>query len=855
VKLRLSVRSSHILSTPEARGCFKYSPVFLCALLLSSLQAQRNISGEVEIRQALERLDTVGSVMMIGAHPDDENTALLAYFSRGLHMRTAYLSLTRGEGGQNLIGSEQGDELGIIRTEELLAARRIDGGEQFFTRAIDFGFSKTADETFTKWPREKVLGDVVWNIRRFRPDVIVLRFSGTPRDGHGQHQASAILGKEAFSAAADPSKYPEQLEWVQPWQAKRLMWNTFAFTAEQQKEEEAIKDKLAVDLGEYSAELGYSYSQIAGMSRSQHRSQGMGAGEPKGSSKNYLVTIAGDRATKNVFEGIDTSWLRLTGGADVGALIERARDNYSGRRAETLLPLLVEARTKVVAMKDSLAVRKLHEIDEAIGLISGLWVDAAADKYAATPGSSLKIAVTALARVPVQATLVAVKVTGMEGVPQLDIAPATLVYNQPSLYSLTVPVPQKEHYSQPYWLVEPKDGALYRVPDPRMIGNPESAPVLEAHFRVRIAGTEIELSRPVEHRYIDHIYGEQVRPLAIVPPVGVELPVQALVFGSGGARKIDILVKANIAKASGSVNLEAPSGWHIEPATRHFDLNSIDEQTTASFTITPPPADAQGEVRAIATVGEQRISSSTEVIAYPHIPIQTLFPPSDAKLVRASIRTLAKNIGYIAGAGDEVPAALRQIDCEVTFLSPDDLVRADLSKYDAIVTGVRAFNVRSDLRANYQRLFDYAQSGGTVVVQYNVLEGGPFGGNPALLDHVGPYPIKVSRDRVTVEDVPVSYPNPQNPVLHSPNEITPRDFDGWVQERGLYFANEWDPKYESVLESHDPGEQPMPGGMLYAKYGKGVYIFSAYSWFRELPAGVPGAFRIFANMLSAAKAQ
>ncbi len=855
MKLRFSIRSSHILSTPKPRRCFLYSPVFLCALLLSPLQAQRNISGEVAIRQALERLDTVGSVMMIGAHPDDENTALLAYFSRGLHMRTAYLSLTRGEGGQNLIGSEQGDELGIIRTQELLAARRIDGGEQFFTRAIDFGFSKTAEETFTKWPREKVLGDVVWNIRRFRPDVIVLRFSGTPRDGHGQHQVSAIVGKEAFSVAADPSRYPEQLQLVQPWQAKRLMWNTFAFTAEQQKEEAAIKDKLAVDLGEYSPELGYSYSQIAGMSRSQHRSQGMGAGEPKGSTKNFLVTIAGDRATKDVFEGINTTWSRLPGGGDVGALIEKARDNYSGQRAETLLPLLVEARTKVVAMKDALAVRKLHEIDEAIGLISGLWVGAAADKYAATPGSSLKIAVTALARVPVQATLVGVKMTGIEGVPQLDIAPATLVYNQPSLYSLTVPVPQKEPYSQPYWLVEPKDGAMYRVPDPQLIGNPESAPVLEAHFHVKIAGTEIEISRPVEHRYIDHIYGEQVRPLAIVPPVGVELPVQALVFGSAAARKIDILVKANIAKASGAVNLEAPAGWHIEPATRHFDLNSIDEQTTASFTITPPSVDAQGQVRAVATVGERQVSSSTEVIAYPHIPIQTLFPPSDAKLVRAGIRTLAKNIGYIVGAGDEVPAALRQIDCEVTFLSPDDLVRADLSKYDAIVTGVRAFNVRADLRANYQRLFDYAQNGGTVVIQYNVLEGGPFGGNPTLLDHVGPYPIKVSRDRVTVEDVPVTFPNPQNPVLHSPNEITERDFDAWVQERGLYFANEWDPKYESVLESHDPGEQPMPGGMLFTKYGKGVYIFSAYSWFRELPAGVPGAFRIFANMLSAAKSQ
>ncbi|HEV1285081.1 MAG TPA: hypothetical protein VNU44_07215, partial [Bryobacteraceae bacterium] len=653
----------------------------------------------------------------------------------------------------------------------------------------------------------------------------------------------------------DPSKFPEQLRWVQPWQAKRLMWNTFAFTAEQQKEEAAIKDKLPVDLGEFSQELGFSYSEIAGMSRSQHRSQGMGAAEPKGSTKNYLVTIAGDRATKNVFEGIDTTWSRVAGGSAIALLIEKARDSFTGRRAETLLPLLVEARTRVAALKDPLAVRKLHEIDETIALLSGLWLDAAADKYAATPGTPVKIAITALARVPMNATLTSVKLTGMDGIPQLDLAPATLVFNEPSRYSLTVLVPQTEPPSQPYWLVEPKDGALYAVRDPRLIGDPENAPVLEAHFRVRIPGAEIEITRPVEHRYIDHIYGEQLRPLAIVPPVGVTIPEQALVFASAAPRRIDVFVKANIANASGDVYLDAPSGWHIEPATRHFDLASVDEQTTASFTMSPPSSDASGELRAVATVGGRKITSSTEVIEYPHIPAQTLFPASQAKLVRAPIVTLSKNIGYIVGAGDEVPSALRQIGCEVTFLSADDLVRADLSKYDAIVTGVRAFNTRPDLRANYQRLWDYAQNGGTVVVQYNVLEGGPFGGNPTLLDHIGPYPIKVSRDRVTDEDAPVTFPNPQNPVLHIPNEITPHDFEGWVQERGLYFANEWDPKYESVLETHDPGEQPMPGGMLYTKYGKGVYIFSAYSWFRELPAGIPGAFRIFANMLSASKAQ
>jgi len=824
------------------------------AFALTPAQAQKSISGEAAIRQSLEQLATVGSVMMIGAHPDDENTALLAYFSRGRHLRTAYLSLTRGEGGQNLIGSEQGDELGIIRTQELLAARRIDGAEQFFTRAIDFGFSKTAEETFNKWPREQVLADVVWDIRRFRPDVIILRFSGTPRDGHGQHQASAIVGKEAFTAAADPSRFPEQFKYVQPWQAKRLYWNTFAFTAEQQKEEAAIKDKLPIDLGEYSPELGYSYGQIAGMSRSQHRSQAMGSPEPKGSTKNYLVTISGDRATKDAFEGIDTSWSRIAGGADVAPLVEHARDSFTGLHGEALLPLLAQARAKIAALNDPLAASKLHELDEAVCLISGLWLDAASDKFQVAPGSSVKVSIIALLRAAVPATLLGVNVTGVEGAPKLDLAPATLLDNQPSLYSLTVPIPAGEAPSQPYWLAEPKDGALYRVADPRLIGHPENAPVLEAHFRVRVAGMEMELTRPVEHRYVDRVYGELLRPLAVVPPAGVELPQQALVFASNAPRKIELLIKANIAGASGDVTLDVPMGWRFEPASRHFELASVDEQTTAAFTIAPPTSDAAGQIRAVATVNGRKISSRTEVIQYPHIPAQTLFPASIAKLVRADIRTAARNIGYIMGAGDEIPAALRQIGCDVTLLSPDDLVRADLTRYDAIVTGVRAFNTRADLRANYPRLFEYAQNGGVVIVQYNVLEGGPFGGNPALLEHVGPYPIKVSRDRVTVEEAPVTFPNPQLALLHAPNEITARDFDGWVQERGLYFANEWDPKYVSVLESHDPGDQPMPGGMLYAKLGKGAYVFSAYAWFRELPAGVPGAFRIFANMLSAAKA-
>jgi LmbE family N-acetylglucosaminyl deacetylase len=835
---------------------FSMSVVVLAILAMPAL-AQKNLAGETELRERLDRLATLGSVMMIGAHPDDENTALLAYFARGRHMRTAYLSLTRGEGGQNLIGSEQGDELGIIRTQELLAARRIDGGEQFFTRAIDFGFSKTAEETFAHWPREKVLGDIVWNIRRFRPDVIVLRFSGTSKDGHGHHQVSAILGREAFSIAADPSKYPEQLQLgVEPWQPKRLMYNVLSFTADMEKEARAMADRVELDVGEYNPMLGYSYGEIAGMSRSQHRSQGMGAPETKGSQKAYLVTIAGDKAKIDPFEGITTTWDRLPGGAAVGAKVDEARAGFQPTHPDQILKTLAEARPLIEAIKDPIAERKLKELDEMIVDSATLWLDASADKAVVAPGGNFKIRATALVRLAVPVVLKQVFVmsnTGGSFAGTSPILSTVLKPNQPQQYSYTSTFAENQPYSQPYWLVEPKDGWLYSVTDPRQIGDPENPPLEIANFHLKIAGTDVVVTRPVQYRYLDHVYGEMLRPLAIVPPVAVDANAMPLVFPTAQSRTFEVPIKSNTGKVAGDVHLEVPEGWRAEPAERHFELTGAGQQTTATFEITPPSANAQGAVRAVATVGDRKISSATEVIEYPHIPAQTLFPPATAKLVRAEIKTLAHNIGYIAGAGDEEPDAIRQLGAQLTLLAPPDLRTGDFSRYDAIVTGVRAWNTRADLRANYQRLFDYVHNGGTLIVQYNVPETGPFGGDPSLLEHIGPLPITLSRDRVTEEDAAVAFPNPDNPLLRAPNQITARDFEGWIQERGLNFASEWDPKYQSVLESHDKGEDPHPGGELYLRYGKGVYIFSAYSWFRELPAGVAGAYRLFANMLSAGK--
>jgi LmbE family N-acetylglucosaminyl deacetylase len=875
-----------VLRIPFRRWAPRAAVCTLLALGLIPIRGQRNITGEIEIRQALEKLGTLGSVMMIGAHPDDEREQVLAYLALGRHMRTAYLSLTRGEGGQNLIGPEQGDELGIIRSQELLASRRIDGAEQYFTRAIDFGFSKTADETLQKWDRNKVLGDVVYNIRRFRPDVVILVFSGTPRDGHGHHQASSILGKEAFSLAGDPSKFPEQLAYVQPWTPKRLMMNAGFPGGGQNKgkggknkaDDTPPADRLNLDVGAYSPELGASFGEIGGASRSANRTQGTGSAQAKGSQLAPMETVSGDKATKDLFENLDITWNRLPGGAAVGEIVKQALDSFVPAHPEALLPELLKARPLIAAIaastKDPLAERKLKELDETIALCSGLWLEAESDKAAVNPGATLRVNFTAIQRLPGQVALTGIRLTGMEDAPTVNLAPTVLINNQPSRYNTSFTVPQNQPYTQPYWLEQPKDGALYSVPDPRDIGLPENEPVLEAHFRVQVDGVDLELTRPVQYRYVDRVYGEQVRPFTVMPPVAVSLSEHAIVFGDAQPRRIEVAVRSNGGKAAGDLRLDVPTGWTAEPASSHFELTASEEQTNVFFNLIPPAGDSRGKIRAVAQVGTQTVSTGTEVIQYPHITTQTLLPPAEATLVRADVRILSKTVGYVMGAGDDVPQAIRQLGCEVTLLTEADLAHGDLARFDAIVTGVRAFNTRPDLRANYQRLFDYANNGGTLIVQYNVPEGGPPGqgrggrgqappppavaaaGDGGLLAHIGPYPIRITRnDRVTVEDAPITFPNPDLRLLHTPNQITSADFDGWVQERGLYFADEWDPKYLSVLESHDPGEMPLPGGMLYAPVGKGVYIFSAYDWFRELPAGVPGAYRMFANMLSAGKSQ
>jgi LmbE family N-acetylglucosaminyl deacetylase len=855
---------------------------------IAPLPAQRSFSGAAEIEQSLHKLNELGTILHIAAHPDDERTAVLAYFARGRHMRTAYLSLTRGEGGQNLIGSEQGAQLGIIRTQELLAARQIDGAEQFFTRAIDFGFTRTAEETLGKWGHDRILSDVVWVIRRYRPDVILLGFSGTPRDGHGQHQTSAILGKEAFTAAADPKMFPEQLKYVQVWQAKRLVqaagFGGFGLAVGGRGgrggrgAEPAVPPGMVApvaetetgpeaDTGSFNPILGYSYEELAVLSRSMHHSQGTGAMRRPGAGRSTFVVTGGAPAAKDLFDGIDTTWNRLPGGGAVKAILDEAIRNYQPAHPEQAIPALIKARPLIAAINDPLAKEKLGEIDETIALCAGLFVEAQARQFEVAPGGTLNVTATVLNRSTAKVALEAARIEGIWN-QEAQVKPAALEYNQSADAAFSLVVPAGQAYTQPYWLVKPPTADVYQIDDQMLVGLPDTPAAAQVRLRLTVEGAGIELVRPVRHRYADRARGERVRPFVVVPAVAVNLPEPVALFPDTVARQVQVSVQADVPGAQGDLRLEVPAGWKAEPPSQSFQIAVTGEQRVMTFLVTPPAGETTAGLRAVAKVNGRDIASGIQSIAYPHFPPQTLFPPSDIKLVRANIKVTAKKVGYIMGAGDEMPDALRQLGLDVSLLSQSDLEQGDLSRFDAIVAGVRAYNVRADIRANQPRLLDYVKNGGTYVVQYQTGDSpdpaaargqqppNPFGqqqGAP-VTTNLGPYPFAVpggNKYRITVEEAPLKFPNQDSPLLQFPNHINPKDFDGWVQERGLYFAAQWDAHYQTVLSSQDPGEQPLEGGQIWTRYGKGVYIFSAYSWFRQLPAGVPGAYRLFANLLSA----
>ena len=803
-----------------------------------------------ELQLAIRKLGVTGSALYVAAHPDDENTAMLAWLANDRLYRTAYLSITRGDGGQNLIGQETGPLLGLIRTHELLQARRIDRAEQLFTRAIDFGYSKSPQETLAIWDHQAVLADVVWAIRRFQPDVIVTRFPVTGEGGHGQHTASAILAEEAFTAAADPARFPEQLTWVTPWQAKRIFFNRFSFGRPIDPNDPAVANSLRIDLGAYNRQLGRAYTEIAAESRSQHKSQGFGSAERRGTLINYFDHRGGAPATKDLFEGIDTTWSRYPNGAQLDVLFKEAADKFNPDNPQASLPILLRA---YALLNGPLSAEwplktmpwletKKQELLEVIRDCAGLAIDVAAKESATTPGAELPVTVTVVNRsdYPFRLSMVA----NIHANP--SVAPGTLLENnKPVTTELKIKLPASFDYTQPYWLEHPPKKGHYTVRTQLMVGRPDNF----AEVPVNVALTDQQQNTliyqvPLVYRWTDPVRGEQIREVDVVPPASVKLGSNVYVFPDTKPRPISVWMKS-FGATSGTVKLNVPAGWKAEPASADVKFSGKGDEQRATFTVSPAAAEQTSAVVAELTTGETTITHGVVEIDYPHIPAQRILGDAAAKLVRVDVKRNGNRIGYIMGSGDDVPNILRQVGFEVDLLTDADLDRGEFAKYDAIVAGIRAYNTRDRLKLAHEKLMQYVENGGTMVVQYNTSN---FLGDTVAVP--GPYPFKISRDRVTVEEAPVKLLVPAHPTLTTPNKITEKDFEGWVQERGLYFLNDWDAKYTPTLASNDPGEPEKQGGQLYAKHGKGVFIYTGYAWWRQLPAGVPGAIRAFVNLVS-----
>jgi LmbE family N-acetylglucosaminyl deacetylase len=815
----------------------------LCALAPSGADAfQERGMNAAGLRLELEKLSVLGSVLYVAAHPDDENTNLLAYLSKGRLVRTAYLSMTRGEGGQNLLGREQGAALGVLRTQELLAARGIDGAEQFFTRAIDFGYSKRSDESIAFWGEKEIVSDIVRVMRTFRPDVVITRFSPTI-GGHGQHTASAILTRRAFDLAGDPSYTGDPAgAFPPPWKPKRLLFNGSTFMLPDFDTTAAME----VNTGGYNALLGESYNEISGRGRSMHKSQGFGAAQNRGDLTNYFRHTAGDSATSDILEGIDMSWSRVEGGAAVARTLAEAQKQFDPDHPAAILPLLVRAYAELTALgSDPWVVVKRRDLLSLICAAAGLRAEALASSESASPGDTLRIRTSVINRSDFPFVLKKVRVAFTAGDSSFG---TTLLDNRVYTADFPVTVPATERPTMQYWLERPSDGFRYDIADPSLIGMPVRPTAYRAAFVIGANGVDLAFDLPVQFKSVDPVEGELYTSFIVAPPLSLSPEEKVLLFPSSSGKTLHVRVTGGSAGATGTLKVNTPPGWNVTPGEIPFTLRSGGAEERVSFLITPSPGAADGDYLVTADAGARAVNTETVVVRYPHIPAQTLFQPASGRLVRAEIDRKKTIVGYIEGSGDEVPEALRQIGYDVRLLTDGDLLSADLAQFQTIVAGVRAYNTRPALAAAQWRLMEYVSGGGTYVVQYST-------SGKLETDQVGPYPLQISRDRVSEETAPVTILAAGNPALTTPNRIVPGDFSGWVQERGLYFAGSWDSAYVPLLAANDQGEPSRRGGLLVARHGKGWFCYTGLSFFRQLPAGVPGAYRLFANLVELGSAE
>ena len=806
-----------------------------------------------EIYEKIQKLNFLGTALYIAAHPDDENTRLISYLANEVKARTGYLSLTRGDGGQNLIGPEIRELLGVIRTQELLAARRVDGGEQFFTRANDFGYSKHPDETLKIWQKEKVLSDVVWTIRNFRPDIIINRFNHrTPGTTHGHHTSSAMLSVEAFDLVADKTKFVNQLKLTEPWQPKRLFFNTSSwFYGSQVNFEKATKGNpnfTSVDIGVYYPLKGLSNNEVAAIASSQHLCQGFGRLTTRGSQMEYVELLKGEplKDQKNLFSGINTTWNRTKGGGEIGAILYDIEDNFDFVNPAKHLPKLVEAYKKIQLLEDDYWRNfKLQQITEIIEACAGLYLEVSAASSSTNPDATVDLSIEALNRnEEVNVFLQSITFSAEKNliwVQDMELKP-----NQKVNLKKAIEIGNLS-YSDPYWLRKNWSLGMYAVNDQKMIGKPETPRQVTASFNLIIDEVDVSIPKNIVYRYSRRDKGELYEPFEVLPKLTTAIKEKVILFSDDASKKVSVSVRSGAANVKGKLALQVPKDWQVVPSHIDFSITQKGEENVFEFSVTPPKNQSEGYIKAIATSEGKTYEKELVEINYDHIPKQSVLLNSQSKVVRLNIQKAGNYIGYIKGAGDAIPESLQQIGYTVVTINPEEISTENLAKFDAVVLGIRAYNTVPQLKYKQKYLLEYVKGGGNMIVQYNT------SGRGGGLDVMAPYKLQISRDRVTDEFAKVEVLAKKHSLMNFPNTIETTDFEGWVQERGLYFPDAWGPDFTPIFSMNDKGESPKKGSLLVAKYGKGNYIYTGLSFFRELPAGVPGAYKLFANMLSIGK--
>jgi LmbE family N-acetylglucosaminyl deacetylase len=810
-----------------------FSSLAFISLLLNSLICISQSVPSSEIYHQLLQLKETKRVLYVAAHPDDENTQLISTLRNGEHVEVAYLSLTRGDGGQNLLGKELGIELGQIRTQELLRARETDGGRQFFTRAMDFGYSKNPDETLQNWDKQKVLSDVVWVVRSFRPDIIITRFNTIPGGNHGHHTTSAILAEEAFDLAADPTAFSEQLKFVETWQPRRIFWNSYNFGGEF---EANPKEKYAIfQVGDYNSLLGKTYSQIAADSRTMHKSQGFGATARIGAAEDNLQFINGESFKTSAFEGIPNRWEEVEGGKNIESLIQRVIDDFNFIAPVTNLNSLLDVRAKLLALasKTPWVLEKAEKLDQLIFEILGLKMEFVTNQELGYAGEAIKASLVFNNPSSVLINDISLQLLST----YYSDDKRTTLNNETLQIPIEFEIPENTPLSQPYWLVNPVVDAIYDVKDQQMIGKPFNDMKVGGDLTFKIEGQEFKTAIPLEYKYNDQVDGEVKQPFTIVPEIDLEVSDQNVFLISDLNPLVTVTVNFNGEMKEGNLTFKNLQNYEFQIVGVEERLSQKKKLFQVSFKL--DKNEKREVVAQYETAEGGTFDQVTHRISYKHIPNLTYFSSASMNLIQEDWKISGAKIGYIMGAGDDVPAVLSSLGYQVTEIN--DYSLANLSQYKSIVVGIRAYNTNAELAANQANLMAYVNNGGTVVVQYNV-------SRPLLIENLGPYPFSISRDRVTVENSPFEA-DWDHPILVGPNKITVADFDDWIQERGLYFEANIAPEYSTPLSFQDPGEDPLKGSLIYAKYGDGIYIYSGISFFRELPAGVPGAIKLFINLI------